>query len=204
MTILSEKPDHAGTRANQLIPGSVWTIPNIVTVARTVVAVLLGVLAAASGDLWLLGAGYAAYWIGDILDGWSARRLGQETRIGAVLDIVSDRACTAVLFVGLVAHIPQALPVAAAFLPSFLVLDTMLSLAFLNWQLVSPNDFHVVDRLVWQLNWSPVAKAANTAAVVLATALGAYVLAAAIALAVGLVKIWSARRVLILLGRGIR
>ena len=49
---------------------------------------------------------YAVYWVGDILDGWSARRLDQETRLGAVLDIVSDRACTSVLCVGLVAHLP--------------------------------------------------------------------------------------------------
>ena len=54
----------------------------------------------------LLALAYAVYWVGDILDGWSARRLGQETRLGAVLDIVSDRACTSVLCVGLLAHLP--------------------------------------------------------------------------------------------------
>ena len=54
---------------------------------------------------------YAVYWVGDIADGWAARRLGQETRAGAVLDIVSDRACTAVLCVGS-SRPAEALPVA--------------------------------------------------------------------------------------------
>ena len=71
---------------------------------------------------------YAVYWLGDILDGWLARRLDQETRLGAVLDIVSDRACTALLCAGLLAHLPGAWVLAVAFLLSFAVLDTMLSL----------------------------------------------------------------------------
>ena len=62
------------------------------------------------------------------------------------------------------------LPLAVVFLLSFMVLDTMLSLAFLCWPLVSPNDFHLVDHRVWRLNWSPLAKAANTAGVVVAIA----------------------------------
>ena len=128
-------------------------------------------IAVAAGDLRLLAVAYAVYWVGDIADGWSARRLGQETRAGAVFDIVCDRACTGMLCVGLVASVPDALPVVVVFVLSFMVLDTMLSLAFLCWPVVSPNYFHVVDRRVWQLNWSPVAKAANTAGVVGALAL---------------------------------
>ena len=62
-----------------------------------------------------------------------------------------------------------------------MVLDTMLSLAFLCWPLVSPNDFHRVDHPVWLLNWSPAAKAANTAGVVAAIALGAYAVGLAVA-----------------------
>ena len=97
---------------------------------------------------------YVVYWIGDMADGWAARRLGQETRLGAVLDIVSDRACTSVLCVGLLTQLPAVLPLAVVFLLSFMVLDTMLSLSFLCWPLVSPNDFRRVDRRVWLLNWS--------------------------------------------------
>jgi len=189
------------TALTSLQVGSVLTVPNAVTLVRTVLAVALGLVAAFTGDLGLLALAYGIYWVGDILDGWSARRLGQETRLGAVLDIVSDRACTSVLCVGLVVHLPGLVPVAVVFLLSFMVLDTMLSLAFLCWPLKSPNDFNLVDRRVWQLNWSPVAKAANTAGVVTAVALGAHSVALALAVIVLGVKVLSAVRVLALLDR---
>jgi phosphatidylglycerophosphate synthase len=179
--------------------GPFRTVPNAVTVARTVAAVVLGCVAITTGDLRLLAAAYAAYWLGDMADGWSARRLGQETRAGAVLDIVSDRACTSVLAAGFVVAVPAALPVVVVFLLSFMVLDTMLSLAFLCWPVLGPNYFQAVDRRVWQLNWSPTAKAVNTAGVVGALALGQYAVALAVALLVLAVKLWSARRVVRLL-----
>jgi phosphatidylglycerophosphate synthase len=176
--------------------GSPRTVPNLVTLVRTAAAVAIGLVAIRDHDLALLAVAYGIYWTGDVLDGWSARRLGQETRLGAVLDIVCDRACTSVLFVGLLIHLPAVLPLAVVFLLSFMVLDTMVSLSFLCWPLVSPNDFHRVDHRVWLLNWSPAAKAANTAGVVAAIALGAYTAGLVVALAVVGVKVWSAVRVL--------
>jgi CDP-diacylglycerol--glycerol-3-phosphate 3-phosphatidyltransferase len=181
--------------------GRVRTVANAVTLVRTVLAVTIGLAGVAGGDLVLLAVGYAVYWVGDVLDGWAARRLDQETRLGAVLDIVSDRACTAVLCVGLAAHVGGVLPVAVVFLLSFMVLDTMLSLAFLCWPLVSPNEFHLVDHQVWRLNWSLPAKAVNTGAVVLAVVVGAPTVAVAVAAVVLGVKVWSAGRVLRLLER---
>lgn len=179
------------------------TVANVVTIARTFGAVGIGAYAVASHSLVLLALSYAVYWIGDMADGWAARRLDQETRIGAVLDIVSDRACTSLLCVALLDHLPGIWPVAIVFLLSFMVLDTMLSLTFLCWPISSPNYFHLVDRRVWQLNWSPIAKAANTAGVVVAVALGAYAAAFVIAAAVVAVKLWSSARVSKLL-RGLR
>lgn len=175
--------------------GPFATVPNLVTLVRTVAAVALGIVAVASTDLAMLGLAYGIYWIGDMLDGWSARRLGQETRAGAVLDIVSDRACTSVLCVGLVAALPGVAPVAIVFLLSFMVLDTMLSLAFLCWPVMSPNYFHLVDPLVWKLNWSPLAKASNTAGVVGAVAIGLHGVALVVALGIVALKVWSAVRV---------
>ena len=179
--------------------GPFATVPNIVTLVRTVVAVLVGAIAVAAGDLMLLAVAYAVFWVGDIADGWSARKLDQETRAGAVLDIVCDRACTGMLCVGLVASVPEALPVVVVFVLSFMVLDSMLSLAFLCWPVLSPNYFHVVDRRVWQLNWSPLAKAANTAGVVGTLALELYGVALVVAVGVVGIKLWSARRVIQLL-----
>ena len=202
MTNLSVLPDGAAADppVRGLLPvGPFATVPNVVTATRTVLAVLLGAIAVANGDLMLLAVAYGVFWVGDIADGWSARRLGQETRAGAVFDIVCDRACTGILCVGLVASIPSALPVVVVFVLSFMVLDTMLSLAFLCWPVLSPNYFHVVDRRVWQLNWSPLAKAANTAGVVGALALELFSVAFAVAVVVLGIKVWSARRVIRLL-----
>ncbi len=117
----------------------------------------------AAGEPSALLVAYAAYWVGDVADGWLARRLGQETRLGAVLDIVCDRVCTVLLCAGLVAHTPAVAPMAVVFLLSFAVLDTMLSLAFLCWPIDTLNDFWRVDRRVYELNWSPLGKAVNTA-----------------------------------------
>jgi len=196
MTTLTVAPPLALVRL-----GNVRTVPNVITLVRTIAAVALGAVAVSTADLTMLAVAYAVYWVGDILDGWSARRLSQETRLGAVLDIVSDRACTSVLCMGLVAHLPGTVTLAVVFLLSFMVLDTMLSLAFLCWPLAGPNDFHLVDHRVWVLNWSPAAKAANTAGVVGAILLGAYGVGLVIALAVVAVKLWSAARVIALLDR---
>lgn len=193
-----------GARPLHVLPaalpvGPFRNVPNAVTLVRTVLAVLLGAIAVATGDLRLLALAYVVFWVGDIADGWSARRLGQETRVGAVFDIVCDRACTGILCVGLVASVPSALPVVVVFVLSFMVLDSMLSMAFLCWPVLSPNYFHAVDRRVWQLNWSPVAKAANTAGVVGALALELFSVALAVAVGVLGIKLWSTRRVIGLL-----
>jgi CDP-diacylglycerol--glycerol-3-phosphate 3-phosphatidyltransferase len=184
--------------------------PNVITLARTVGAMALATAAAVAGSgagpgTWpsattLLVVGYLVYWVGDMADGAVARWRGETTRHGAVLDIVSDRACTtmlAVVFVGL--HPETAVPL-TLFLVQFCVLDTMLSLGFLHWDVDSPNDMHLVDRLLYRLNWSPPAKALNTAAVVLLVLSGAPVLASAAALAVAGVKVWSLLRTVRLLG----
>ncbi|MGL4743915.1 MAG: CDP-alcohol phosphatidyltransferase family protein [Dermatophilaceae bacterium] len=172
---------------------------NGITVVRTLVAVALGVVAITTADMWLLVAGYAVYWIGDMLDGAAARWLDQETRNGAVFDIICDRACTCPLAAAYLVQSPDAALPLGVFLVQFMVLDCMLSLAFLYWPISGPNEFYRVDALVHRLNWSPVAKATNTALVIVLVITG-QVLAATIAAVVVLgVKVWSAHRVLRLL-----
>jgi CDP-diacylglycerol--glycerol-3-phosphate 3-phosphatidyltransferase len=187
------------TRTAALLQEPLTTVANLVTAVRTFAGVGLGLGGLASHDLRVLAAAYAVYWIGDVADGWTARRRGEETRVGAVFDIVGDRACTAVIGVGVlglgVLDVSSVWPVALTFLVSFLVVDTMLSLAFLCWPLRSPNDFHLVDRPVWRWNWSPLAKATNTAGVVVAVAVGQPFLALLLALTVLGVKVWSLHRV---------
>ena len=138
------------------------TSANYVTAVRTVVAVALAVLAAAERDLVLLVAALGVYWVGDIADGVVARRRRCETRIGAVLDILCDRCCAAAFYVGLVWLQPElGLPV-AIYLLEFMVVDCLLSLAFLAWPIRSPNYFFVVDRPLWVWNWSKPGKAVNS------------------------------------------
>jgi phosphatidylglycerophosphate synthase len=166
------------------------------TLLRTSIAVPLGVYALVEASTALLVAAYGTYWLGDMLDGWLARRLDQETRIGAVLDIVSDRACCGVLVCVLAVIQPDMWPALAVFLIQFMVLDCVLSLSFLRWSLLSPNYFYRVDRTVYRYNWSPPAKAINTVAVVIAVASGLLPVALAIALGQLSLKIWSSHRVL--------
>jgi hypothetical protein len=167
----------------------VLTIPNLVTVVRTIGAVLLAIFAIAAASAGLAAAAFLTYWIGDVLDGLSARALGQETRFGAMLDIVADRACCSLCVAALLVLRPDmALPL-AVFLLSFLVLDCQLSLATLRWPILGPGYFHLVHAGIHRWNWSPPAKVFNSAALVLLVLVApSPLLPLALALAVAAVK----------------
>jgi len=180
----------------------VQTWANLVTVVRTVGALVLGFAGVVQGSLPLLVIGYLVYWIGDSADGNVARWLKQETRQGAVFDIVCDRACTCVLAVGYISYDHGVAVPLAVYLLQFMVVDMMLTLTFLFWPLVSPNYFYRADRPVFLLNWSKTAKTLNTTVVVTLTAVGWIDPATIFALAVLVVKVWSLFRVAgILTGR---
>ena len=165
-----------------------WTWPNRISLARTVLALGFGAVAATERSLLLLAVAYAVYWVGDVLDGWVARRTGTETRQGAVLDILCDRASCGMLAVTLLGLLPGAAPAITVFLLQFMVVDCMLSLGFLRWPVLSPNYFWAVDRTIYRWNWSPPAKATNTAALILVVAAGWYGTALVLALAQLVVK----------------
>ena len=171
------------------------TWPNAVTGLRTVAAVVLGAAALAESSAVLLVTAYATYWVGDVLDGWLARRLNQETRVGAVLDVIGDRASCAVLAAGLIVLQPQLWPAVTVFLVQFMVVDCLASLSFLHWPLLSYNYFDRVDRKVWLLNWSRTAKFLNTVSVVAVAVAGAPLLALAVASAQLALKVWTAQRI---------
>ena len=140
----------------------VGTSATVITGARTVISVVLSGVAADRGSLPLLVAALVVYWLGDMLDGYVARVRGCETRIGAVLDILSDRFCAAAFYLGLIwLHHEFAVPV-MLYLAEFMVVDCFLSLAFLAWSIRSPNYFYVVDRPLWLWNWSKPGKAVNS------------------------------------------
>jgi CDP-diacylglycerol---glycerol-3-phosphate 3-phosphatidyltransferase len=139
------------------------TSANVVTLVRTVAAVVLAGLAIDRSSLTLLVVALAVYWVGDSLDGIVARIRGCETRMGAVLDILCDRFCAASFYLGLAWLQPEHVVPVLVYLAEFMVVDCFLSLAFLAWPVRSPNYFFVVDRTIWLWNWSKPAKAANSA-----------------------------------------
>lgn len=181
--------DHAAERAR--------TVPNAVTVVRTCLAIAVGSVAIAEHSLIMIVIGYGCYWFGDSLDGFLARRLGQETRIGAVADIIADRLSTIILGIALILAEPWTVMPVLIFLGQFVIVDLVLSLRFLHWpRLLSPNYFYLVDRRLFVLNWSHPAKAMNTSSVILVTALThSALIGSLVAGAVLIIKIYSLSRV---------
>jgi phosphatidylserine synthase len=181
-----------GWLADLNVSASLATIPNLITLIRTMVATVLAVAATSRHSTALLVAAYLSYWVGDMLDAASARLLRQETRVGAVFDILADRACASVCAAALVTLRPDMVVPIAIFVVQFTVVDSLLSLAFLRWPILSPNYFGLVDPAIYRWNWSMPAKALNTGAlVVLVIVAPSPVYPAVFALAVTMVKVVS-------------
>jgi CDP-diacylglycerol--glycerol-3-phosphate 3-phosphatidyltransferase len=132
----------------------VFTWATIITFVRTAATLALAFAAAKDQSLTLLLWALGTYWVGDSIDGIVARIMDEETRTGAALDIMCDRISAAAFYLGFAWYDPSmAIPV-AIYLSEFMVLDLYLSLAFLQWPLVSPNYFYLVDRRLYLWNWS--------------------------------------------------
>jgi len=173
------------------------TPANVITLVRTVAAVATAGVAAQQESLTLLVVALAVYWVGDILDGAVARLRGCETRIGATLDILSDRFCAASFYLGLVWLMPDLTWPVMVYLAEFMVVDCFLSLAFLAWPIRSPNYFFVVDRRLWLWNWSKTGKAVNSSVfAVLLLVTESVVLGLVVALALLLLKCVSLVRLM--------
>ena len=91
-------------------------IANAVTASRLVLAVPLYLLLTASGDAaaWASLGVLVLAGLTDVVDGRIARALNQVSKLGAMLDLISDRVLTATLAVGLIAGGRLAGPWAAA------------------------------------------------------------------------------------------
>ena len=184
-----------GALADRWTRERVVSVPNALTVARTVVSMALAVWAGYAASVPVLVVAYLVYWLGDMADGFAARHMDQETRIGAVFDIVCDRACTMVVAAAFLRVEPGATVPIAIFLLQFCVVDTMLSLSFLPLGLKSPNYFYEADPTIYRLNWTHPAKALNNTLVVILCLVGWVWPAAIAALAVLGIKLWAIVRV---------
>lgn len=139
-----------------------FTTATVITFVRTLASVVISSVAASEQSRGLLVVGLAVYWVGDSLDGQVARRTGCETRIGALVDIFSDRLCAAAFYVGLVWLEPHLGPAVFVYLFEFMTIDCFLSTSFVYWPIRSTNYFYVIDRALWRWNWSHPGKAANS------------------------------------------
>jgi CDP-diacylglycerol--glycerol-3-phosphate 3-phosphatidyltransferase len=164
----SSSEDAGGPRAIQaVVAQELYTWANLVTAIRIVAALALFAIGWETGLLrWSLYA-LVVYWVGDLLDGWLARTLNQETLLGAQFDILADRILVILFYVSYIAHRPAKTLTALAFLLEFAVLDTYLSNQFMRWPILSPNYFYVIDRETWKWLWSKPAKAFNCGLVTL-------------------------------------
>lgn len=81
--------------------GALVTIPNLLSFAR-IVGVTLSVMLYLRGQGWLAVAIGTVAGLTDYLDGYLARRLKQETALGAMLDQAADSFTTAILLAMLV------------------------------------------------------------------------------------------------------
>lgn len=99
----------------------IWTLPNMLTMARILAGLALPALPlviAAPAAGWAAVAVFAVAAITDFLDGFLARRLGQASALGAVLDPAADKImviCTLILLVG------QIGPVAWLIIPAVVI-----------------------------------------------------------------------------------
>lgn len=145
---------------------TVLTLANAVTLLRAGTSLAAVTASVATGHVALLFVGLGVHCVGDVADGYLARRRDEETRAGAVLDVVCDRLGVSAYYLAYGQLHPDLLVPIAVFLFEFMVLDAYLSLAFLSWPLRSLNYFGLVDRTVYRWNWSPLAKALNSGALV--------------------------------------
>jgi CDP-diacylglycerol--glycerol-3-phosphate 3-phosphatidyltransferase len=74
-------------------------LPNVLSLARIVVMPLLAIFIERRMGWWALGILVAAG-LTDLLDGWLARRMKQETAMGKLLDPIADKIflCVAVIY----------------------------------------------------------------------------------------------------------
>lgn len=86
-----------------VVSDRVLTVPNVISLVRLLMVPVFAVLIAAGHDGWALGV-LAVSGASDWLDGVLARRLGQVSRLGQVLDPAADRLFILVTLLGLAAR----------------------------------------------------------------------------------------------------
>jgi cardiolipin synthase len=79
---------------------NIYTIPNLLTASRLVLAPVIGYCILHDYHAWTLGL-FAYAGITDLLDGWIARKWNQGTVVGTIIDPMADKTLMTVLTVAL-------------------------------------------------------------------------------------------------------
>lgn len=111
--------------------------------------------------------GFFIHWIGDFIDGFYARKLKQETILGAEIDIIADRLEIIFFYVIFLHFRPHLFLPATLYLIDYAFVDFYLSYQFVKYDIISPNYFYKVDKTVYLLNYSPGGKFSNSSVVTL-------------------------------------
>lgn len=148
-------------------PHSFYSEPNILTLIRLVLSLSFFTLAVVKISPTYNFIGLAIHWLGDVADGFYARKFKQETIVGAEIDIIADRVETLFFYVNFLHFHPELWLPAAIYLLDFAFVDFYLSYQFLKFDIISPNYFYKVDPSVYRLNYSPLAKFCNSTVVTL-------------------------------------
>lgn len=136
-----------------------------------------------------------AYWVGDVIDGMVARATNRETQLGAIFDIAADRLSVVTIYMLFALYLPALTLPIIIFLFTFVIVDTILSMSFLKFNLLSINYFYLVDKKLYDLNWSMPAKAATTSIFMIVALLAQnVVLSLIVAVAVLSLKVYSLHR----------
>ncbi len=153
--------------ARPLQPTSFYSEPNVITLIRLILSLTLFILAIIKNNPTYNYIGFFFHWIADFIDGYYARKFKQETILGAEIDIIADRFEILFFYVIFLHFRPHLFLPASLYLIDYAFIDFYLSYQFVKFDIISPNYFYKVDKIVYKLNYSPGGKFSNSSVVTL-------------------------------------
>ncbi len=151
-----------------LPPESFYSEANLITLLRLFGSLVFFLLAILKNNPTYNYIGFLTHWLLDFVDGFYARKLKQETVLGAEIDIIADRFEILFFYIIFLHFRPQVYLPAAIYLIDYAFIDFYLSYQFLKFNIISPNYFYKVDKIIYLLNYSPGGKFSNSSIVTLA------------------------------------
>ncbi len=145
--------------------GSFYSEPNILTLIRLFSSIPFFTVALITQRELYNFVGLGIHWVGDYLDGVWARKFGQETILGAEIDIIADRIEMLFFFLNFLFFHPHLYLPAVLFILDFAFIDFYLSYQFVKFDIISPNYFYKIDKRVYLLNFTRPAKSINSSLV---------------------------------------